>query len=265
MTEDIQDIDLEERAKEILRDIGAGDISSGEGTIDIPDLREGSRVVSYDIKDTTPAWLLSRPRVPGMLLDRIDSSMSAGILAGHDILKKPCIQYKNPNILYALIPVRLTNLKYHAFSFRLDGDITNKFENKGTEGQKGTTTRWRWQDCPADPTDYSWQLVPGSADLSSSWGHDIKESQTGAALGKVNQSTNAKIGQSSSIAAHWTSGNLIDLILQVISLILTGGITTRNGYDVSYSYSWQGTQTKTAHIDATVWIPVQGGLVWCWD
>jgi len=260
-----EEMDLESRAKDILRQIGAANIEVGEGILEIRPRGEEARVIDYEVIDTTPTWISSRPRLPGMVLDRIDSSMSVGVLATRDILKKPCVLYKNPNILYTLIPVRLTNLRYHALTFWLEGDIVNKFENKGTEGQKGTTSRWRWQECPSGQEEYSWELVPGSADLSSNWGHDMVESQTGAILGKVNQSTSAKINQATNISAHWRSGNIFDLILQVISLILTGGITTRNGYDVSYSYSWQGIQTKTAHIDATVWIPVQGNLIWCWD
>ena len=41
---------------------------------------------------------------------------------------------------------------------------------------------------------------------------------------------------------------------------------TKNGYDVTISYAWQGsTKTKTEHIDTRVWVPVTGDVTWYWD
>jgi|GEM_PF-4693466 len=253
----------EAKAKSILLKMGVKDFSKGEGLISLPMRAADPQIISYERYDTTPLPLAFRPNVTGRVLNRLDNRIQSGALL--DIFKQPCVKFKDPNIDYTLFPLKLANITYHALSFYLEGDIINKITNKCQEGEKGITSTWIWKNCPVESNEYSWAKVTGSADLSSSWSHKILDDVTGATLGKFNQNRSVSVGSSSSINAHWKSGNLIDLILQIINIILTGGITTRNGYDVSYSWSFNGTHTKTQHIDAKIWLPISGGLTWIWD
>lgn len=203
-----------------------------------------------------------RPRVLSQVFDRAMITRDLGLRA---FFEKPCVRYRDPIIDYTVSPIKIKNVKYHVFSCYFEGDIVNKISNSGKEGQRGTTKVWRWEDCPVSDDSYAWEIVAKSADLISNWTHELKEKTTGKRLGNVSQSASVLKGKTVSKTSHWKSGNLLDFIIQILNILITGGVTTRNGYDVTVSYEWKGTQTKSKHIDKTVWLPIEGNIVWWWD
>ena len=259
----------EEQAKEILLKFGVREnqIQHGSGVISVSkrNYHEGPKILSYEVTDTTPMLLSVRPNIAGRILDKIDSSKSVGLLSVRDRLQKSCVKYIDPSIALKIYPLRLKNIKWHALSFYLEGDIETKIENRGKEGEKGVTSAWFFEDCPTSESQYDWSKVRGSADFSSNWTHKIYDDKTGSYFGKVKDNASPDVGKHTSASAHWRSGDLRDLIDQIFNILLTGGITTKNGFDVSYSWEFNGTHTKSKHIDARVWVPVSGDLTWLWD
>jgi hypothetical protein len=254
----------EQHARAILAGVGATNLKGESGTVPISTPTSYTARVLEETETEVAQPLISemRPRILSQALDRVAIAKGLGLRA---FLEKPCVKYKEPNISYTVSPIKVTNLKWHVYSFYFEGDIVNKISNRSTEGQKGSTTVWRWEDCPALDDSYAWEWIKGSADLVSSWRHKIVEDSTSAIFGNISQSANVLKGKSISVKGHWRSGDLYDFIIQVLNILATGGITTRNGYDITVRYEWKGTQTKTKHVDKRVWLPIEGGLVWIWD
>lgn len=256
------EISKERFAKSLLAEVGASGIGTGEGKIPVSHPGTTHRVLGYNEFDKTPAWVVRKNELIGKAMSRARVARDFRL---RSFFEKSCIKYIDPNIKYKLIPIRLENIKYHVLSAWLEGDIVNRMENLGKEGKEGETKVYRWQECPSDKSEYDWSKVAGSADLSSAWEHRVYDSQTGAFLGEVNQNTKADVGDIVSVDAHWKSGSLFDLIQQVINVLITGGITTQNGYDVTVTYNWKGTNTEEKHVDNRVWVPVSGDLTWIWN
>ena len=170
----------------------------------------------------------------------------------------------DPKIDYSVSPLHMTSLRYYFLHGYIDGYIVNKIDNRGTEGRRGTKTIFRWEDCPISNEEYDWENIKGSADFASQWAHEFKEKTTDKLMGKVSQNADPKIGQTISRNSYWKTGDLLDLIIQVFNILLTGTITTTNGYDVTVSYDWNGTKTKTKHIDKTVRLPIKGDITVVW-
>jgi len=212
--------------------------------------------------DTTPAWMNARPKILSQGIQRARVSMNLGLRA---FFEKPCIKLIDPKIDYSISPVHVIDVKYYFFYGYIDGFIENKISNRGTEGRRGTKTIFRWEDCPTSNDEYEWEVIKGSADLAAQWAHELKEKTTDTLLGNFSQSADPVIGQTISRSSYWKTGDLWDLIVQVFNILLTGTVTTTNGYDVTVSYDWNGTtQTRTKHIDKSVRIPVKGDLTVVW-
>lgn len=254
----------EQKARKILRLFRATNIEGNEGIIKVNRHPMQVARVLEETEIEGKQHLISemRPRILTQTLDRVTIAKDLGLRA---FFEKPCIKYKDPVIDYTVSPVKIKNVKYHVFSCYFEGDIVNKITNRGTEGQKGTTKVWRWEDCPISNDSYAWEWVSGSADLVSSWVHEFKEKTTGKRLGRISQSASVLKGRTVSKTSHWKSGDLLDFIIQILNILITGGVTTRNGYDVTVNYDWKGSQTKSKHIDKTVWLPIEGNIVWWWD
>jgi len=213
---------------------------------------------SYDV---TPAWMNIRPKILSQGIQRASVSIDLGLRA---FFEKPCIKFIDPKIDYSISPVHVTDVKYYFLYGYLDGYIVNKINNRGTEGRRGTKTIFRWEDCPTSNEDYDWEIIKGSADLVSQWAHEFKEKTTGKLLGNVTQNADPVIGQTISKSSYWKTGDLLDLIIQIFNILLTGTVTTSNGYDITVSYDWNGTQTRTKHIDKSVRLPIKGDLTVVW-
>lgn len=254
----------EQKARKILRQFKATNLEGNTGVIRVDrHPMQVARVLEETESEGKPPLISGmRPRILTQTLDRVAIARDLGLRA---FLEKACIKYRDPTIDYTVSPVKIKNVKYHVFSCYFEGDIINKITNRGTEGQKGTTKAWRWEDCPISDNDYEWKWVSGSADLVSSWTHEFKEKTTNQRLGRISQSASVLKGKNISKTSHWKSGSLWDFIIQLLNILITGGVTTRNGYDVTVTYDWKGSQTKSKHIDKTVWLPIEGNIVWWWD
>ncbi len=244
-----------------LAALGASNLDASSGVIPVSSGQE-LRVLETKTVGTTPLWESARPHLLGLMNERIRLSRSMSL----SFLQKPCSKTIPPNILMSLIPFSLVNMQFHVFSLKLSGDIQNRFGNDSFEAKQGTTSVKKWQSCPSDDSAYSWSTVSGSADLVPNWNHSLADDQSGATLAKVSQSID-KIGISTAAIPQvsWQSGGLGDLIWQIVQILVSGSITTRNGFDVTASYSWQGSQSKSQHIDARVVVPVSGSIQWAWN
>jgi hypothetical protein len=223
-------------------------------------------VVEYKVADTTPIVRRIRQDVVRNYVYRNVKSVS--LYGAMGLFRKVCVMYKDPNIVFDLIPVKTKNVVFHMLSFKITGDIVNSFTNKSTEGEEGTYVTRRWKACPTDPSVYTWKPVPGSADLTPNWAHSFTEDQTSTYLSKVSQST-GKVqagAKSPDVSASWSTGGIGDVILTLLNIFLKGRVTLRNGYDVTVKYTWKGqTQTVNRHVDAKVIVPVEGSVGVSWD
>jgi len=251
----------EQRARAVLAGVGASNLKGQSGIIHVnTPVSYTARVLEEtETEVTSPLISGMRPQVLSQVLDRAMIARDLGLRA---LLEKPCVKYIDPIIDYTVSPIKIKNVKYHVFSCYLEGDIVNKISNRGKEGQKGTTKVWRWEDCPITDDSYAWEMIAKSADLISNWTHELKEKTTNARLGRLSQNASVSRGMNVSKTSHWKSGSLWDFIVQVLNILITGGVTTRNGYDITVTYEWKGTQTKSKHIDKTVWLPIVGDIVW---
>ena len=125
---------------------------------------------------------------------------------------------------------------------------------------------WRWQSCPTDENAYEWEIVKGSADLTPSWSHDFIEDSTSVRFGRISSSpSKVETRSSASVSGSWNTGNIFDYFWNLVQILLSGSVTTRNGFDVTVSYSWLGsTVSETRHIDTKVVIPVER-VEYVWD
>jgi len=223
-------------------------------------------VLEYKVFDTTPLPRRIRQNIIRNYVHRNVETFTIYGAAG--LFKKVCVMYRDPKIDFDIIPVKTNNVVFHMLSFKITGNIVNSFTNRSVEGEEGRYTTRRWKACPTDPNAYTWEKVPGSADLTPSWIHKFTEDQTSTYLSKVSQSTGKVSAGSKSpdVSGSWSTGNIGDVILTLLSIFLKGRVTLRNGYDVTVKYVWKGqTQTVNRHVDARVVLPVEGGLGVSWD
>ena len=238
--------------EEKIRQLGGIRVTSDYGYI--PVKRKGKfKILKYD--EYRCRYCLST-RITKTLAE-IKHVFTLSIFLG--LLRKPCVLYHDPKIDYKIYPVKISVVRCHLFSLKMDGDVVVKFENKSVEGEKGETVVWRWQSCPTDESRYKWEKVEGSADLIPSWSHSMVEDSTGVLLGQMSKSTDkVKKNSSTSVSVEWSTGTIWDYFWNLLQLFVSGSVTTRNGFDVTASYEWLGSiVTDSRHIDVVAVLPVE--------
>lgn len=249
------EIEYDKYKQVALRRLNATNLDGKKGTIPARKVSKVARVLSYERQDVPV--VVRRVPMPLVKTFGVIDRLS-------DFLKNECTKYIDPTIAYELYPLKLTNLVYHAWSVKLEGDIVNQMNNKGQDGQKGTKEVWRWEDCPEADSEYNWKVVEGSADLGSSLSHEIKDEEN-RKIDTISQNISVNEGKKVSVSAHWSS-SWVALVLDMLELLVTGGIVLNNGYDVTVTYEWRGdTHRKKEHIDARVWVPLEGNIKWEWN
>jgi len=257
-----------ELRREKLKELGATNPEGTSGIIPVnPPATYEPEVLEYRAVDTTPLRVKMRMKYIDPLIRRAMIAAEKGLIRTQWILRKTCTMYKDPVINFELIPIKVKNITCHVFSLKLSGDVVLRFTNKSKEGEEGTTVTWRWRACPTDPDAYSWHVVEGSADLAPSWSHSFVEDSTSTVLGRISKALDKVYrGSSVEVTGYWETGSLGDLLWNIVSILISGKITTRNGFDVTLKYYWLGkTQTISRHIDAKVVLPVEGNIRWSWD
>jgi len=246
--------------KQLLRALGVSprDIAKGEGRLRVTQTSKKAKVLSVESQVTTPV-------IPQLGLDLFNMVTDIVPQLGIPFLQKTCSKYRNPKILYTISPIRLVNVKYHVWSLYLEGDIENKLSNKSKEGEEGITERWFFESCPDEEDEYDWEVIEGSADLESSFIHEIVESKTDEVLDEITDKISAKMKEAISAKAHWKTKGLGDLIFTIVKILMTGGVVTENGYDITVTYEFRGSRSESKHIDMKVWIPVKGYIQLVWD
>jgi len=258
----------EEIIRQKLRELGATNPEGTSGIIPVspPKILE-PQILEYKVRDTTPIGIKVRRTVVDPRMRKMAIMLETKFYRTQGLLRKLCTMYKDPTIDFELVPVKVRNITFHAFSLKLTGDVVLRFTNKSKEGEEGTLYTWRWRSCPTDPDAYNWKVVEGSADLTPSWNHDFVEDSTGALLSRLNMKL-SKVSKGHYVepTGYWETKGLGDLVWSILSILITGKVATRNGFDVTINYYWLGkTQTINRHIDAKVVLPVEGNIGWSWD
>jgi len=256
----------EEEIREKLRALGATNVEGTEGIIPVsPPTVTKPEIIEYREFDTTP--IARRFRLAASRFTRkIRIAREMKLVRTQGILRKLCVMYRDPRIAFDIIPVKVRNIKFHAFSLKIDGEVVCSLRNNSEEGEEGRTVVWRWRSCPTDPNAYDWIKVAGSADITPSWMHDFIEDQTGALLGRLDKSLGTvQKNKKVEVTGYWSAG-LGQLVWTILQIFRTGTVTTRNGFDVTIKYTWlDETQTINRHIDEKVVLPVEGNISWVWD
>jgi len=234
------------------------DIAQEKGVLRVTRTSKMAKVLSVESRVTTPI-------IPQLGLDLFNTLTDIVPQLGIPFLQKTCTKHRDPKILYTISPIRLVNVKYHVWSLYLEGDIENKLSNKSKEGEEGVTERWFFESCPDDEGEYDWEVIEGSADLESSFVHEIVESKTDEVLDEISDKISAKMNEAISAKAHWKTKGLGDLIFTIVKILMTGGVVTENGYDITVTYEFRGSRSESKHIDMKVWIPVKGYIRLVWD
>ena len=220
------------------------------------------KVLSATIRDTTPKLRAFRQNVVRNVVDRNIESLDR--YKTQAIFKKTCTAYVDPSIIFQLIPLKIMNLHLHLFSGKLTGEIVNQLGNEGRDGQKGTMSTFRWRSCPTANEDYTWATVSKSAAIKPTWNHQMSDDEkTGKLISQVHQSVDTvDVGLNRSGSGQFTQGGWSwSTLKDLLSVLLKGAITVRNGYDVMTEYQWKGqTQSQSRHIDSRVRLPVIGGI-----
>jgi len=221
-------------------------------------------ILEYKVTDTTPIIRNFRQKVVRSYVHRNIESFKLYGISG--IFRKVCTMYRDPVIKFDILPVKTTNVVFHMFSWRITGEIVNRFVNNSESGEIGTTKVFRLRVCPSDPNAYTWEKDPRSSDLIPYWIHEFVEDSTGTYLDDIDQKlprtpSGAKVEVKGSWAAY-----LGQIIFTLLEIFLTGRVVLRNGYDVTINYVWKDqTQTINRHVDLKVALPVEGGVVVAWD
>jgi len=250
-----------------LKKYNAIEIEDGKGYIPVVSRITEPKILEYKIIETTPVLRkFKQERVQKFVDSKIKSQR---IIFEQGLFRKMCTKYIDPKIIFQLFPYKLRNVTLHWWGLYFEGDIVNRFINKGEDGQKGTAVQWRWRACPSDYSSYSWEVIEDSADILSNWIHKLTEDNTGETLiGKLSQSITNKLpnGRYVDISAHWKTDEWSSSIFwQVVRYLTTGTLSTTSGFDVTVKYNWLGkTVTKSYHVNARIALPVEGNINWDW-
>lgn len=187
------------------------------------------------------------------------------------VFSHTCTKYRDPKIAFSIIPTKATNVYFHIWGLWFDGNIETRLSNTGKDGEEGTHEmrwpKWRILGCPTDENDYSWEVLKDSAKLKdNSFANLFYENSSNAYLSNISQ----KIGDAppagkSSATGYFKTSGLGDFFWTLVSILLTGTVTTRNGFDVTVHYDWLGdTYEAKQHIDITAPLPIEGGVSIGW-
>ena len=251
--------------KQRLEELGAVFETEASGYIPVKTPLRVPKILAYNVRETTGVIRkLKQDVIRNYVHRNIVTFNTVGI---QGILRKVCTMYKDPEIRFRLVPIKVRNVTFHLFSGRITGEIVNKFENNSKEGQEGYYITWRWRTCPTDPDVYSWRNVPGSADLKPNWLHDAIEETTNRLISRVRQAAGKVVKNDYiEIKSSFETTGLLDVIWTLLQIFTSGRVTTRDGYDVTVTYEWKGQiQQRSYHVDARVVLPVEGNVNWAWD
>jgi len=231
--------------------------------IHIPTQKGKYEIRYYEVKDVTPLRLRFKKNVVNTFTYRAKSTfLDMGI---EGIFRKKCIMYKDPQILFNLYPVELTNVKFHVSSLKFEGNVVNRFENKSEEGEIGVLKIFRLRQCPTDPSYYKWTTVEDSADLLGYWYHSAYEEDTNTpVIRNLRQELENKVKPNVSVTmiGHFETGGLSwDTFWNILRYITSGTLKLYNGFDVTINYYWKGAwQTEKKRVNVAVTLPVEGGV-----
>jgi len=230
-------------------------IISGYGVKVVPQVLKEPKILEYNVVETT---------TPVKELVNSTKATILGRLKFFELFKKTCYKYKPPVIDFEIVPVKVKNVEFHWGGLYFKGDIVVKFYNKSKEGKEGVAKVWRWESCPSSEEAYDWKVVPGSADLLGSWGHKFWEDTNDIFIDSVDANTGDYVKKNNyvCVTAKWQTQNLGDTALTLWNILTSGKIVTRNGFDVTVSYDFNGTQQKTYHVDVKAVLPVEGNVKW---
>lgn len=245
-----------------------GAISAGPGRAYFPVKPAflSAQVLDFMFTETTGPLRALWQGAPQTHLDRhIERFKQFGAIQG--FFKKTCTKYRNPIIGFDILPLRIVNVHLHLLSGKISGNITNQMGNRSKEGEKGTDTVRRWQSCPTEEGAYSWSRVAGSADLRPNWGHQMIEEETQKPIVNISQRLDAvRKDQRVSTTGNFEQGGIGDVLKALLSILLRGAMTVKNGYSVTVQYAWKNqTQTKSYRISSRVRLPVEGGVNCDWN
>ena len=250
----------EEEIREKIKELGAVEIDRNTGYFPVKSTLVKPRILEYNeyeiptILSTAQNFFAITKRKAVLGAKYV---FAEGIFTR--IFKKTCTKYHDPKISFKIYPTAVKKAVVHLLSFKITGEVETKFENHSEEGEEGKTSVWRWQSCPTKDSEYEWEKVKGSANLNPAWSHRFVEDSTGVVLGDISDSTDVvKLNSSATSVAKWNTGDIFEYFWSLLQLLLTGTITTRNGFDVTVTYKWLGSNvSKTKHVDAKVVLPVK--------
>jgi len=247
-----------------LSEIGVSYDDLGD-RIHVPTPQTGSvSILTYDVKDITPVRKKVKEDIINSYTYRAKTTIKdLGFVQG--IFRKICVKYRDPKILYRLIPVKLTNVHFHISEFEFEGDVVSELRNQSTEGQVGKLKILRGRRCPTSDDYYYWEYVKGSADLLANWIHNAYEENSDLpVIRNLYQRISDEVEPytKTQIRGHFRTGGFSwSTIWDILKYFTSGTLTIRNGFDVTIKYYWKGAwQTLNQKINATVTLPVEGGV-----
>jgi hypothetical protein len=223
-----------------------------------PEIRE-AEILDYKVIETTSPYR--------QLLN--DFKRTAVVRAKFGLLRrllyKACYKEVPPKILFTVSPLYFENVKFHWSGLWFEGDIATKFQNNSEEGKQGVVWVRRRYPCPEDPEEYDWENVEGSASLLGNWLNKFWEDSTGTFISELWQELKERVDPRNyvTVSGHWKTDPLsLETFQTMWSIFTTGTIVTRHGFDVTVTYNFNGTQTKTYHVDLRVRLPIKGDISW---
>ena len=243
-----------------LKDYGASSMGVGKAHIPVLSSISEPEILDYQVVDTTPRLRKFRQDVIRSRVVRTTSTL--GEYGTQAFFRKKCTAWLNPKINFQIIPLRIESLTLVILRGDLKGEITNEIKNDGEDGEKGTSSRWRWQSCPQDRGGYDWDKIAGSANFAPRWRHQALEVETNRLISNVSQNLNTvRKDQRLSIAGRFETTGLKDVIMSLLSILRRGSMVIKNGYDLTIKHSWKGQeQTINRRVDSRIRLPVEGGI-----
>lgn len=229
-------------------------IDKDHGIIRVRSEMREVEILEYRVRDTTPLLM----DVANLVRKKVNEKLTYAKL-----FRRLCKKEVAPKINFTLSPLYFEEVKFHWGGLWFEGDIATRLDNKSEEGKIGITYVRRFRSCPEDLNAYKWQTVSGSADLTSSWLNKFWEDSQNIFISQLRQKANVKVGEFVEVKGHWKTDPLsVETFRTLLSIFTTGTIVTKHGFDVEYTYNFNGEHKEMRHVDLRVRLPIRGDIEW---